>query len=169
MGLRASRPEPTPGEVVGGGRTTFAKSGHDSTAAEFSLPDKVLPVPFSIYRIFGSAAALVVVGATAPRLSAIREVAVATRSSTRTAILCVEWFCCGPALCCHSPQFPRNDFAAAYSPVALQPAICFKTTHVFAVGRHSAPLQMSTTTACTTVIASAFKASIFPGPVLGCW
>ena len=44
-------------------------------------------MPFRIYRMLGSAAAFGVVGATVSRLSAFRDVAVATTSSTRTAKL----------------------------------------------------------------------------------
>ena len=47
-------------------------------------------MPFSIYCMLGSAAAFGVVGATASRLSAFRDMAVATTSSTRTAILAIH-------------------------------------------------------------------------------
>ena len=47
-------------------------------------------MPFRIYRMLGSAAAFGVVGATVSRLSAFRDVAVATTSSTRTAILAIR-------------------------------------------------------------------------------
>ena len=47
-------------------------------------------MPFGIHRMLGSAVAFGVVGATASRLSAFRDVAVATTSSARTAILAIR-------------------------------------------------------------------------------